>query len=414
MDLSAGIHLTPNVRLVRPLARGGMGEVWVADHLTLKIEVAVKVLPERLGHDDEQGAARFAEEAATAARIKSPHVVQTHDSGVAPDGTCYIVMELLEGETLAARLQQRGTLDLPETAAVVSQVGRALSAAHKLDIVHRDVKPENIFVSTTDDGMLCKVLDFGIAHSPELPDDWEGVDSLVGTPGYLSPEQFQGGSVEASADRWALAVVAYRCLTARLPFDGDTLGLLSLKVLKGDFVPPSQVRSDLPPAVDAWFARALAVDASARFGGVRDMAGELMALVSPSQRRHAEVLGPEMVDTLSGTATSRRLPTAAVGGLVAGAVVVGGAVWFMGRQEPAPVAPAAPAVSTVVVKVPEPVPVPVEAPAAEASASASAAVPSSPVASKPSKAPAPPPPPVVKPRLKPVAPAGKGDVDYGF
>lgn len=412
MELSAGIHLTPNIRLVRPLARGGMGEVWVADHLTLKIEVAVKVLPERLGEGDEQGAARFAEEAATAARIKSPHVVQTHDSGVAPDGTCYIVMELLEGESLATRLQRRGTLDLPETAAVVSQVGRALSAAHKLDIVHRDVKPENIFVTSTDDGMLCKVLDFGIAHSPELPENWESAESLMGTPGYLSPEQFQGAKVQASADRWALAVVAYRCLTGRLPFDGNTLGLLSLKVLKGVFVPPSHIRSDLPPAVDAWFARALAVEPARRFTDVRDMAQELLALVSPSQRMHAEVLGPEVVDTLAGTTSPRRLPTAAVGGAVVALVAVGGIIWFVAQPKPQTVTPAAPSVSTVVVKVTETVPA---EPAATTESPREVAEPE-PQPSATSAPPKTPPPrlPVARPRPRPVAPAGKGDVDYGF
>ncbi len=412
MDLSAGIHLTPNIRLVRPLARGGMGEVWVADHLTLKIEVAVKVLPERLGEGDEQGAARFAEEAATAARIKSPHVVQTHDSGVAPDGTCYIVMELLEGESLATRLQRRGTLDLPETAAVVSQVGRALSSAHKLDIVHRDVKPENIFVTSTDDGMLCKVLDFGIAHSPELPENWQSSESLMGTPGYLSPEQFKGGTVKASADRWALAVVAYRCLTGRLPFDGNTLGLLSLKVLKGEFVPPSHIRSDLPPAVDAWFSRALDVDPARRFADVRDMAQELLALVSPAQRMHAEVLGPEVVDTLAGTTSPLGLPKAAVGGAVAALVAAGVIVWFALQPEPQTVTPAAPAVSTVVVKVTE------TAPAEPAATNTSPPVPAETAEpEQPPSAPLQRPPPrlpVARPRPRPVAPAGKGDVDYGF
>ncbi|MEM1029447.1 MAG: protein kinase [Myxococcota bacterium] len=336
MDLSPGMHLTPNVRLVRPLARGGMGEVWVADHLTLKIEVAVKLLPDRLGADDALGATRFAEEAATVARIKSPYVVQTHDSGVAPDGTCFIVMELLEGETLAQQLTRRTTLSLAETANLVGQVGRALTAAHRLGIVHRDVKPENIFITATEDGPLCKVLDFGIAAGPDLPGDWQESDTIDGTPEYLAPEAFRGASAgartePATLDAWALAVVAYRCLVGRLPFAGDTLGLLGLNVLGSSYLPPSKVRAELPPAVDGWFATAFHPDPAARFQDVRALTDALAAAMPgagiPWPLDVSASAAGFSVDTLDGAArpAEARLPPAAVRGLLVLALVTGGA-----------------------------------------------------------------------------------------
>lgn len=268
-----GTQVNPNVRLLRPLGQGAMGTVWVAEHLTLRTEVAVKFISAELAAEQPEIATRFEREAAAAAQIKSPHVIQTFDRGSTEDGTPYIVMELLDGRTLGQTLAEDGPLSLSETAQVIVQVSRALRRAHDVGIIHRDIKPDNIFVSTTDEGPFCKVLDFGIAKQAHLP-QLAGLTNpgmLVGTPEYMNPEQFlNAGDPDFYADLWALAVTAYQCLTCESPFPGQTLGTLCAQLLKGEFALPSVYREDLPSAVDRWFARALARDQTERFSSARE------------------------------------------------------------------------------------------------------------------------------------------------
>src|SRR5258708_23979812 len=155
--------VTSNVRLVRPLGQGGMGSVWVAEHLSLKTHVVVKVMARELA-DSKEALARFSREAAAASQVKSPHVVQTFDHGVRDDGRPYIVMELLEGRDLDQHLTDRGKLAPAEVVAIVGQLARALSKAHERGLVHRDVKPSNVFFLDAGGGELfVKLLDFGIA-----------------------------------------------------------------------------------------------------------------------------------------------------------------------------------------------------------------------------------------------------------
>ena len=222
MDLKPGTLVTANVRLVEPLAKGAMGSVWIAEHVFLRTRVAVKFIAERLVSADPEAVARFHREASCAAQIKSPHVVQTFDQGLMTDGTPYIVMELLEGESLRQRLERSGPLTLRQTALVVAHVAKALHKAHKHRIVHRDIKPENIFLSLVDEGeRLVKVLDFGTAKQTHVLEDKKltipGV--LIGTPEYMSREQvMQAEEVDYRADLWALSVAAYEALTGQVPF----------------------------------------------------------------------------------------------------------------------------------------------------------------------------------------------------
>jgi serine/threonine-protein kinase len=169
MEPHPGMSVTPNVRLVRPLGRGGMGSVWLAEHLALDTRVAVKfispdvpksLLPALLE--------RFQREAKAAAKIRSPHVVEIKDLGAMPGGGPFIVMELLEGESLGDRLERIGTMSPPETATLVAQVAKALGAAHALGVLHRDIKPDNIFLMMAHDELLVKVLDFGIAKLADV------------------------------------------------------------------------------------------------------------------------------------------------------------------------------------------------------------------------------------------------------
>jgi serine/threonine-protein kinase len=259
-----------------------MGSVWLAEHTTLKSEVAVKLIDSELGKA-EQPRARFLREAQLAARIKSAHVTQTYDYGVGDDGEPYIAMEYLIGETLRDRLNARGRLPSVETARIVSHVARALTRAHEAGLVHRDLKPENIFIVREVDDEVIKVLDFGVAKAADALSD-SSIDptrtgAMLGTPFYMSPEQAQGlKTVDARADVWAMGVVVFECLTGTLPFSAEALGPLIAKIIAGPLPVPSAVAPDagLPPSVDAWMARALARDPGARFASARELAEGFM------------------------------------------------------------------------------------------------------------------------------------------
>jgi serine/threonine protein kinase len=303
--LAAGTQVNPNVRLLRELGAGAMGEVWVADHLTLRTEVAVKFISAELAKEQPEIVKRFEREAAVAAQIKSPHVVQTFDRGVMDDGTPYIVMELMDGTSLCERLEEDGALTLVDTAQVVVHVARALRKAHELGVTHRDIKPDNIFVTTSDEGLFCKVLDFGIAKQAKLP-QLEGLTSpgmLVGTPEFMSPEQFlTTEDVDFKADIWALAVTAYQCLTVQFPFPAKTLGALCAQLMKGTFPPPSEYRDDLPPEVDRFFARALAKEPSERFPSAREFAHAFVQLLPAGERGFEDTLAMSARGSASGVA----------------------------------------------------------------------------------------------------------------
>ena len=260
--LAPGRMVTPNVRLVRHLGDGGMGSVWVATHLRLESEVAVKFIDPLLIQQQPSIRARFRREAPAAAKIDSPHVVRTFDHGEMDDGTPFIVMELMRGESLADRIHRSGPLGLRDTELVVVQVCKALRMAHKLGIVHRDIKPDNVFLVNRE-GSLATM-----------------AGSLLGTPYYMSPEQILSSKdVDFRADLWAVAVMAYECLTGSLPFNGETLGGVIAAVVSGRFTPPSALAYGLFGVLDSWFARALAMDPSERFGSTRELSNAFAAAV---------------------------------------------------------------------------------------------------------------------------------------
>ncbi len=272
MTLEPGALVTPKLRLDRKIAEGGMGVVWLAEHLALERKVALKFLSPALRGQGE-AEARFEREARVIARLKSPYVPEIFDVGRTSDGTPFIALEPLTGEDLHARLVFQRRLSMADTVTVVTHVASALGEVHAHGIVHRDVKPENIFlVPDDDDGFLAKLLDFGIAK-PRLPshDRLTQRDGFVGTPAYMSPEQLTGeGEVDARADLWSLGVVAYECITGLLPFDGQTVAAACAAVVYGQFVPPSAVRG-VPFAVDAFFARAFQKAPDRRFQSAAEM-----------------------------------------------------------------------------------------------------------------------------------------------
>ncbi|XYI03621.1 serine/threonine-protein kinase [Sorangium sp. So ce1128] len=283
MPLHTGQMVTPALRLVRILRRGGMGSIWVADRLSLKAQVAVKFMSPELAEDPGY-VERFRREAVAAAQITSPHVAQVLDHGLTSDGMPYIAMELLRGEDLRARIRRLGPLPLGEVARIVAQTAKALGQAHRLGIVHRDIKPDNLFLTEVDGETFVKVLDFGIAkRARDLRVTTTG--NVVGTPLYMSPEQLiSAKDLDFRADLWSLGVVAYHAITGQVPFFADALVALTLVVHAGRFKPPSALRPDAPPGLDDWMRRALQLDPSARFGSAREMADALEQVLSPRRR----------------------------------------------------------------------------------------------------------------------------------
>jgi eukaryotic-like serine/threonine-protein kinase len=271
--LESGQQIAPNLQLVRELGEGGMGRVWVAEHQTLASEVAVKFLNRDLAQD-EASLARFRREAQAIAKIDSAHVVRVFDHGVTAEHDPFIVMELLRGEDLRTRIERVRQLSVDEAALILTQACVALGRAHELGIIHRDVKPANIFLTKEGTELFVKVLDFGVAkqvtaEEPAVTDS----RTMIGTPYYMSPEQVVSThQVDHRADLWALAVVTYEMLTGVRPFRGETLGGIHVQISTGKYARPSALRAGLSTDIDDWFKRALHRHLARRFGSAREMA----------------------------------------------------------------------------------------------------------------------------------------------
>ena len=284
MGLSPGEQVTASLRLIKLLGQGGMGSVWSARHSGLDLDVAVKfIASELVKNDDPLVVERFKREAQLAARIDSPHVVRTFDHGMTSEGVPYIVMELLRGESLHERLARRRRLPPVEAATIVTEVAKGLERAHALGIVHRDIKPHNVFLAEGPDGEeVVKLLDFGVAKARTNETQSLSTSSgvLIGTPQYMSPEQLmRAGPVDPSADLWALSVLAYEMITGKLPFRGETLAATLVAITRADLDTPSSSNPGIPVAMDAWFLRALAIDPDRRFATARELSHALRASI---------------------------------------------------------------------------------------------------------------------------------------
>jgi serine/threonine-protein kinase len=288
--------LAGRYRLEVRLGQGGMGSIWRAEHLVLQAPVAVKLI-DRDAVPDEDTLARFMREAQAAAALRSPHVVQIIDYGV--EGLLpFMVMELLEGETLAQRLKRLRRLSRQDTARVLTHVGRAVGRAHDAGIVHRDLKPENVFLVKNEDDEIAKVLDFGVAKVERAALGPEGTrtrtGSILGTPYYMSPEQAQGNkTVDSRSDLWSLGVIAFECLTGQRPFYSDGLGDLVLTICVRDMPVPSDV-APVPLGFDAWFAKACARDPEQRFQTARELTDALREALGVDAKEMATFDPPEI------------------------------------------------------------------------------------------------------------------------
>jgi serine/threonine protein kinase len=273
-----GATIASRFRLVRLLGRGSMGSVWLARHLSLDVDVAVKFIDAAF-RDQKDHRGRFALEAQAAARINSPHVVNVLDFGAEESGRQYIAMEYLQGEDLGKLMERSGgRVSVETTARIVSHACRGLSRAHALGISHRDIKPENLFLcgDAKDDDFVLKILDFGVAKSVEKAEvDLVATSAgqLVGSPAYMSPEQARGSlDIDFRSDLFSLAVVLYHCLTGSLAFGGESLTDLLVNIVSKDPVPPTRFTPSLPRTIDDWFRRALDKKPARRFPSAKDFA----------------------------------------------------------------------------------------------------------------------------------------------
>lgn len=284
-----GLVLGGHIRLESLLRTGGMAAIWIATHLDLNRKVAVK-LTSPLSKHVNQAHERFEREASVAACIQSPYVVEVLGSGV-DRGMPYIIMELLEGSDLGARLRTlpNGIMPAADTARIISAIASALDQAHKAGILHRDIKPENIFLAKTPAGEVPKLLDFGIAKPITLADEDDNAgprkSSLAGTPAYMSPEQARGlPHIDHRSDLWSLAVVAYRAVTGKKPFVSASYAEMLEHIVNDPIPPPSSLNPALSEAVDRFFERALARDPNDRFPSAGEMAAAFAALAEQIQK----------------------------------------------------------------------------------------------------------------------------------
>ena len=259
-DAWIGRVLDGRYRVTERLGEGGMGAVFIAEHMKLRKSVALKVIRKELVGNGEV-AARFAREAMATAQFEHPHVASAIDFGTLDEGGAYLVMQLVRGESLRAMLDRRVSLPWAVACELLAQVADALSAARGAGIVHRDLKPENILVETRDDGsFLAKILDFGIAHVMQPnqgPSDADQraltrIGTVMGTPGYMSPEQAVGDRVDHRTDLYALGVVLWECLTGKPLWDGPDVTSIITKQLRDPVPPPREVVGDplFPRALD--------------------------------------------------------------------------------------------------------------------------------------------------------------------
>jgi serine/threonine-protein kinase len=308
MQLAEGCIVAGRFQLVRELASGGMGFIWLANHLELGYLCAIKFIRPDLSELPEV-CARFEGEAKIAAQLRSPYIVQILDYGTW-EGAPYMAMEYLEGEDLRERLDKRDRLEAGETFAIVDQVARALGKAHAARLIHRDLKPENIFLVRDDDREIVKVLDFGIAKAiggrAGAVRTQQGV--LIGTLEYMSPEQLRGtGEIDHRCDLWALGVLTFACLTGHLPFEAERLNDLIARLFGGPLPRPSTLVAGLPREVDAWWERAAARNIADRFSTAREMVD---ALADALGQAPASSRRPQRLAVVSDTEATPLMPQA--------------------------------------------------------------------------------------------------------
>ncbi|HEY8927016.1 MAG TPA: serine/threonine-protein kinase [Polyangia bacterium] len=277
-DPLLGRVLSERYRILRKLGEGGMGVVYLAEHVVIEKKIALKVLfPDLTRRADL--VQRFIQEAKSASRIGHENVIDITDFGQSPEGYVFLAMEYLSGQDLGQVLKTSGPMGWPRAQPMLVQIGKALRAAHEGGIIHRDMKPENIFVIPRDDGReFIKVLDFGIAKVMGLDEDAPRLTRtgmIFGTPEYMSPEQAQGQHVDHRVDIYAVGCIMYQILTGTVPFQAETfMGILSKHMMEAP-EPPRRRNPSIDPAVEAIILKAMEKDPAKRYQSMRDFVAAL-------------------------------------------------------------------------------------------------------------------------------------------
>lgn len=361
-DPLVGATLVGRYEILRRIGEGGMSAVYEARHTVLGKPVAVKVLLEKFLERTEL-VARLLQEARLASAIGHEHIIDVMDFGTTSDGRSFVVMELLEGESLAQVIAREAPLPIERCLHLARQMVSALGAAHDKGIVHRDVKPENVFVLRRGEQDFVKVMDFGISKAVQSRE--EGVEMVrltrtgmvLGTPLYMSPEQARGeDDVDIRADVWAVGVVMYECLTGEVPFRAKNYLAVISQVLNEDVEAPSQLRPELaiPVSVETVVMRAMAKDRTTRYQRMSDLERDLDRLLAGDPNVGFVGADSTLATTSPVRGTGARWPL----GLGALAVVAVGLFLGLESPDPVPKTPVAVKASPAPVIPPRPTPVP--------------------------------------------------------
>jgi eukaryotic-like serine/threonine-protein kinase len=274
--------------VLRVVARGGMGVVVAARHIELGHSVALKFLLRTVALLGPEAIPRFQREARSIVQMKSEHVVRVSDVGTLPSGEPYLVMELLEGTDLKELVEKQGPVSIARAADYVIQALDALAEAHAVGIVHRDIKPANLFMTKRADGSpLIKVLDFGVAKVTDplklQAASPTATGSMMGSPQYMAPEQILNAKdVDARCDVWALGAVLFELVTGKVPFDGESIGVLFNQIMNLGPTPLSKHLSDVSPEFEMIVMQCLEKDVSKRISNVADLAKRLLPFAPPT------------------------------------------------------------------------------------------------------------------------------------
>jgi eukaryotic-like serine/threonine-protein kinase len=405
-DRLIGTLVSGRYKVLRLLGKGGMGAVYEVEHQLIGRHFALKTLhPEFLRNGE--AVTRFHREARAAAAIGDEHIIEVNDMGNLDDGAPFIVLELLHGEDLAHVLKKTGPMTLGRAIKIARQACSALDKAHQKGIVHRDIKPDNIFILERNGADFVKLLDFGISKVQESALGLSGggltkTGMAVGTPYYMAPEQVTGErSIDARADVYALGAVVFEMLMGRVPFDATTFPGLVLKVMQDPPPPICGFRKDVPPELEAVVHKALAKAPGDRFANISEFGDQLARFellpsnppkAMPRPRSFSDTATPRTWEV--GSSESIRVPkrSSPLGAVAVVALLglVGVGAWSaLGTREPEAAAAAAhvvapmatpPTAATVPVNTPAPTPAPTAAAAAAPATPAVAPVVSAPVA----------------------------------
>jgi eukaryotic-like serine/threonine-protein kinase len=339
MRLRPGDVVHGKYRLTRPLGDGGMGTIFEARHEVLGTRLALKFLHPELARRPGL-VARFLQEARVSATLRSPHIVHVSDMEQGGQGV-FLVMELLEGETLQSVIDRRRKLEVLVALDVTLQMLAGLEVAHRAGVVHRDLKPDNVFLVTTPEGILVKLLDFGIAKLKAAPEFQRGLTRpgvVMGTPEYMAPEQaFSADAVDPRADLYALGVLLFEMLSGQRPVAGDDARSIALHVTRGHVTPLQSLEPTLPAGLVAAIHRAMAPDPSHRFANAAEMRKALLPFaqaLSPVARRSIPDLAAAEAAWTSAS-TALRLTNGATG-LPAPSIVYGELMAPAGRPSERP------------------------------------------------------------------------------